>query len=111
MARRRRSVPEWTGHSRQLTATGGAVWETASAAHKAVGLWVRAYGYQISKAKVKLNNRQLGNYAAVYVSRGEGTFDSPPTGTSTLARIAASPSGSFTLPETSPAVASVTSSS
>ncbi|MCZ7647740.1 MAG: AraC family transcriptional regulator [Planctomycetota bacterium] len=76
-----RSAPEIPAHATLApTAQRGARWEVPSAAHKALGLWVRAAGYSNKSGPGLGKPRVLGNYAAVYVVRGKGYFESPPSG-------------------------------
>ncbi|GMV79632.1 MAG: hypothetical protein AMXMBFR7_08160 [Planctomycetota bacterium] len=78
---RARTVPELP--VRPPTPPGeehGARWEVPSAAHKELGLWVRAAGYQQQTKPGLASDRRLGNYAAVYLVEGSGWFWSEPTG-------------------------------
>ena len=60
--------------------THNARYEVPSAVQQVLGLWVRAVGFHTAQVAHGLRNRVLGNHAAVYVSRGSGWFESPPTG-------------------------------
>lgn len=66
------------------TATEAKHWsryETPSSAHRALGMWVDAVGYQRPKPlEDQLNERTWSYYCVLYISRGHGWFTSTPTG-------------------------------
>jgi AraC-like DNA-binding protein len=56
-------------------------YETPSSAHRALGLWVDAVGYQRPKLQSdQLSERTWQYYCVLYISRGAGWFTSTPTG-------------------------------
>lgn len=56
-------------------------YETPSSAHRALGLWVDAVGYQRPKRRDdQLLERTWQYYCVLYISRGAGWFTSTPTG-------------------------------
>lgn len=56
-------------------------YEVPSAAQEALGLWVRGVGMNSAQPPhTRRQNRELGCYAALWISRGRGWFESPPTG-------------------------------
>lgn len=56
-------------------------YETPNSAHRALGLWVDAVGYQRPKLlSDQLEERTWQYYCALYISRGRGWFTSTPTG-------------------------------
>src|SRR5262245_8101946 len=59
-------------------------YEVPSAAHKELGFWVHAAGYNRLQQPHPEWTRVLGHYAAVYVSRGNCWFKSSPTGKLTV---------------------------
>lgn len=55
--------------------------DVPSAAQVRLGLWVNSGGqFEAKQSTSRSRDRVLGNYAAVYVSRGKGWFSSPPSG-------------------------------
>lgn len=54
--------------------------EQPTAHQKELGLWVHAAGFDSATKPHPPWSRVLGEYAGVYVSRGRGWFESPPTG-------------------------------
>ncbi len=55
-------------------------YEVPSSAQKELGLWVHGAGFHSAAQPHGPWSRVLGEYAGVYVSRGSGWFESPPTG-------------------------------
>jgi len=55
-------------------------YEVPTSSHKQMGLWVHGAGYHRAQPAHPDWTRILGHYAAVYVSRGEGWFQSAPSG-------------------------------
>lgn len=59
-------------------------YEVPSAAHEALGLWVRGVGFSSATKPHGMRDRVLGAYAAVLISKGRGYFECALTGRRTI---------------------------
>lgn len=76
-----RNSPKDSSPSRPRLPRARNRYEVPSNSAKELGLWVHAAGFsRVQQPHGRAWERVLGNYAAVYVSRGSGWFQSPPTG-------------------------------